>query len=105
MTLRSYIEGRYSSVGHQLGEAALLSVLSHSSIGAEDEIVLENALEAEKLFVESLPEILLFPTSVSELGVSISRTQRRDLEAYYRYKCRKLGIPDRLTQQNTVTIL
>ena len=52
-----------------------------------------------------VPELLLMPTSVSELGVSISRASRESIEKYYRMECSRLGLVDRLTEKATVRFL
>lgn len=61
---------------------------------------------AERAFVQRIPEMLLQPTSVSELGVSISRAGADALRAYYRAKCRELGLENLLdaSERPRVTI-
>lgn len=103
MTIREFIRAKYQSWGVSWSEAYL--ILPDASINVEEDITSANLRRVERALVQRLPELLLMPTSVSELGVSISRASRDAIEAYYSYKCRELGLSDELTEENTIEFL
>lgn len=55
--------------------------------------------------VKSIPSLLLFPQSISEGGMSISRAQTDDIKAYYHLKCKEYGIKDELSNRPKVKFL
>ena len=92
MTPQEYIQEKYRAMGVSL---------SDGYVSPSDDTCFSEAGGVERVhraFVESLPEFLLMPSSVSELGVSISRASKDDIAKYYRLECRRLGLPDMLSE-------
>jgi len=94
MTIREYISQKYASLGLILSEADLLDM---DLMSPDDEVTANNREDIHKSFVNHIPELLIKPQSISEGGVSISRAQKQDIEAYYKSECKKLGLYDTLT--------
>ena len=104
MTAVDYLRAKYQAMGIYASDEWLKTVV-FGKFDAYAEMRGSDADSAHRLFVESLPEVLLLPSSVSELGVSISRAKREDVEKYYRMECSRLGLVDRLTEKATVRFL
>ena len=104
MTAVDYLRAKYQAMGIYASEEWLKTII-FGKFEAYSEMKGSDADSAHRLFVESLPELLLMPTSVSELGVSISRASRESIEKYYRMECSRLGIVDRLTEKAIVRFL
>ena len=94
MTNREYISQKISSLGLTLNDADLLDM---GISNPNEEINQDNLIEVQTAFVSYIPTLLVRPISVSEGGVSISRSQRSDIEAFYRSECKRLGLYDTLT--------
>lgn len=95
MTVREYIAGKFASFGLTGYESDLEATLV--ALDAEEELSEKNIRKAEAAFVKRVPEFLLRPSSISELGVSISYASKADLRAYYALKCKELGLRDELS--------
>jgi hypothetical protein len=93
MSIKEYISQKFASLGLVLNEADLVDMgLFNSS-----ENVTESTIESvQTSFVLFIPSLLIRPTSVSEGGVSISRSQKQDIEAYYSLECKRLGLRNEL---------
>lgn len=96
MTIREYITQKYASFGVANASAEVEAVLSSIDQGADEALNSSTIRDVEVAFVRRVPDLLLYPTSVSELGVSISRAGVDALRAYYKAKCAELGIEDLL---------
>lgn len=94
MTIREYISQRLASLGLTLNEADLVDM---GFVSPDDEITEINKEEVQKGFVCFIPSILIRPQSISEGGVSISRSQKQDIEAYYSSECKRLGLYNSLS--------
>lgn len=100
MTPREYIQEKYKAMGVHASSSYVCTLLAGKGICPNRDIDFSNG-EHERVhraFVESLPEFLLMPSSVSELGVSITRASKEDIAKYYRLECRRLGLPDMLSE-------
>ena len=106
MTVKEFITKRYQSFGGVAPEHELEAVVLAGELGADANLTRETLMIAERAFVQRIPEMLLQPTSVSELGVSISRAGQDALRVYYRAKCRELGLENLLdaSERPKVTI-
>lgn len=104
MTIKEYLHHKYSSLGLAGYEAELEEVMVLGSLNPDATLDSSTMRRAERAFVERIPELLLHPSSVSELGVSISRAGVDSLKAYYSTKCKQLGIKDVLTESSKVRI-
>lgn len=101
MTPQKYIQEKYRAMGVSLSDGYVSSLLVGKGLSPSDDTCFSEAGGVERVhraFVESLPEFLLMPSSVSELGVSISRASKDDIAKYYRLECRRLGLPDMLSE-------
>lgn len=88
MRVADYIRERFSSFGVSLTPADMLSIWRGGDVELTDEVW----REVEVAMVRYVPELLLRP-HVSEGGVSI-QWDRDALLAYYRMRCRELGLKD-----------
>lgn len=103
MTIGEFIRSKYRDWGVVCTDADL--IFPGVCISPDDRLTSKNIIEVERALLGRIPELLLMPQSVSELGVSISRASREAIMTYYRYKCKELGVPDKLTERNTVRFL
>lgn len=101
MTILEYILEKYRAMGVNLSEGYVRTLLI-GKVNIHEDVYAYGGERVHRVFVESLPEFLLMPSSVSELGVSISRSSRESVEKYYRMECKRLGIPDILTEKPIV---
>lgn len=101
MTILEYILEKYRAMGVNLSEAYVQTLLA-GKVNMHEDVYTYGGDRAHRVFIESLPEFLLMPSSVSELGVSISRSSHEAVEKYYRMECRRLGIQDILSERPTV---
>lgn len=106
MTVKEFITKRYQSFGGVAPEHEVEAVVLSGELDPDAALTRETLLIAERAFVQRIPEMLLQPTSVSELGVSISRAGQDALRVYYRAKCRDLGLENLLdtSERPKVTI-
>lgn len=106
MTVKEFITKRYQSFGGVAPEHEIEAVVLAGELDPDANLTRETLLIAERAFVQRIPEMLLQPTSVSELGVSISRAGQDALRIYYRAKCRELGLENLLdaSERPKVTI-
>ena len=106
MTVKEFITKRYQSFGGVAPEHEIEAVVLAGELDPDANLTRETLMIAERAFVQRIPEMLLQPTSVSELGVSISRAGADALRAYYRAKCRELGLENLLdaSERPKVTI-
>lgn len=106
MTIKEFITKRYQSFGGVVPEHEVEAVVLAGELDPDANLTRETLMIAERAFVQRIPEMLLQPTSVSELGVSISRAGADALRAYYRAKCRELGLENLLdaSERPRVTI-
>lgn len=106
MTVKEFIAKKYQSFGGVAPEHEIESVVLAGELDPDANLTRETLLIAERAFVQRIPEMLLQPTSVSELGVSISRAGQDALRIYYRAKCRELGLENLLdaSERPRVTI-
>lgn len=106
MTVKEFITKRYQSFGGVAPEHEIEAVVLAGELDPDANLTRETLLIAERAFVQRIPEMLLQPTSVSELGVSISRAGQDALRVYYRAKCRELGLENLLdaSERPKVTI-
>ena len=106
MTVKEFIAKKYQSFGGVAPEHEIEAVVLAGELAPDADLTRETLLIAERAFVQRIPEMLLQPTSVSELGVSISRAGQDALRAYYRAKCRELGLENLLdaSERPKVTI-
>jgi hypothetical protein len=95
MTKKNYISQRFSSVGLRLTEADLID-LNITDIDAD--VNSENQNELYALFVSKIPQMLLRPASISEGGISITRANKTDIEAFYSSECNRLGLKNELVK-------
>ena len=95
MTIKEYIASKFASFGITGYEGELEAAL----VGLDPAVALDSSTlpHAEAAFVKRIPELLLRPSSVSELGISISFASKADLRAYYALKCKELGLKDELS--------
>lgn len=106
MTVKEFITKRYQSFGWVAPEHEIEAVVLAGELDPDANLTRETLMIAERAFVQRIPEMLLQPTSVSELGVSISRAGQDALRVYYRAKCRELGLENLLdaSERPKVTI-
>lgn len=106
MTVKEFITKRYQSFGGVAPEHEIEAVVLAGELDPDANLTRETLMIAERAFVQRIPEMLLQPTSVSELGVSISRAGQDALRVYYRAKCRELGLENLLdaSERPKVTI-
>lgn len=104
MTPIEYLRSKYQAMGVSLSDEYIKTLLI-GKCAMLNEMTAGDKDAVHRMFVESLPEFLLMPTSVSELGVSISRASSEAIEKYYQMECRRLGIPNRLAPQPKVRFL
>ena len=106
MTVKEFITKRYQSFGGVAPEHEIEAVVLAGELDPDANLTRETLMIAERAFVQRIPEMLLQPTSVSELGVSISRAGADALRVYYRAKCRELGLENLLdaSERPKVTI-
>lgn len=106
MTIKKFITKRYQSFGGVAPEHEIEAVVLAGELDPDANLTRETLMIAERAFVQRIPEMLLQPTSVSELGVSISRAGQDALRVYYRAKCRELGLENLLdaSERPKVTI-
>lgn len=106
MTVKEFITKRYQSFGGVAPEHEIEAVVLAGELDPDANLTRETLMIAERAFVQRIPEMLLQPTSVSELGVSISRAGQDALRVYYRAKCRELGLENLLdaSERPRVTI-
>lgn len=106
MTIKEFITKRYQSFGGVAPEHEVEAVVLAGELDPDAALTRETLMIAERAFVQRIPEMLLQPTSVSELGVSISRAGADALRVYYRAKCRELGLENLLdaSERPRVTI-
>lgn len=106
MTVKEFITKRYQSFGGVAPEHEIEAVVLAGELDPNANLTRETLMIAERAFVQRIPEMLLQPTSVSELGVSISRAGQDALRIYYRAKCRELGLENLLdaSERPRVTI-
>lgn len=98
MKISDYIKGKYSDMGISISEAGLLSIIVGAELNPEESVSPSNFRDVEIAFIRSIPDIILRPRSISELGVSISRASTDDIIAYYRSQCRKYSIEDEIKE-------
>ncbi|MDO5106030.1 DUF6706 family protein [Capnocytophaga sp.] len=94
MTKRQYILQRFASVGMQLTEADIADM---QITNVDDEVTAENQQALYVSFIKFIPMMLLRPTSITEGGVSISRANKGDIEAFYANECNRLGLKNELS--------
>ena len=106
MTVKEFIAKKYQSFGGVAPEHEIEAVVLAGELDPDAALTRETLMIAERAFVQRIPEMLLQPTSVSELGVSISRAGQDALRVYYRAKCRELGLENLLdaSERPKVTI-
>lgn len=106
MTVKEFIAKKYQSFGGVAPEHEIEAVVLAGELDPDTNLTRETLMIAERAFVQRIPEMLLQPTSVSELGVSISRAGQDALRVYYRAKCRELGLENLLdaSERPRVTI-
>ena len=106
MTVKEFIAKKYQSFGGVAPEHEIEAVILAGELAPDADLTRETLRMAERAFVQRIPEMLLQPTSVSELGVSISRAGQDALRIYYRAKCRELGLENLLdaSERPKVTI-
>lgn len=89
MTIRSYISDKLASLGLDFKEADLVDM---GIFDSEVDLTEDNIVSIRIKFTNWLPSLLIRPSNVSEGGLSISRAQASDIEAFYKSECRRLGI-------------
>lgn len=100
MTIGEFIRDKYRSWGLVCTDADL--IFPEACINPEDSLTAYNLRDVERAIVGRIPELLLRPNNVSELGVSISRADKQAIMDYYSFKCKELGVEDKLTKRNTI---
>ena len=93
MTVFEYISQQFVSLGLVLNEADCVNM---GIWNATDALTEANQPEVYISFVVYIPTLLLRPNSISEGGVSITRAQKSDIEAFYAIQCKRLGLKDLL---------
>lgn len=99
MKVSDYIKGKYADMGISMSDTGILGVIISSNLNPEESVSSDNFRDIEIAFIKSIPEIILRPQSISELGVSISRASTEDIIAYYRSQCRKYSIKDEIEEK------
>ena len=87
MTVRDYIEQKFSSYG-TLTEADILEFSLNTNLSPDEEVSKDILPEVELGMIGLIPSLLLRPTSVTESGFSIS-WDKDGLRRYYLYLCGK----------------
>lgn len=87
MTVRDYIEQKFSSYG-TLSEADVLEFSLNTNLSPDEEVSKEMLPEVELGMIGIIPSLLLRPTSVTESGFSIS-WDKDGLRRYYLYLCKQ----------------
>lgn len=87
MTVRDYIEQKFSSYG-TLSEADVLEFSLNTNLSPDEEVSKEILPEVELGMIGLIPSLLLRPTSVTESGFSIS-WDKDGLRRYYLYLCKR----------------
>lgn len=99
MTIREYLHSKYSSFGVTGFDSELEAVLVSGGLTADATLDSATMRSVEVAFVKRVPELLLLPTSISELGVSVSRAGTDALRLYYSTKCSELGLENLLEKE------
>lgn len=105
MNVSDYIRQTFLDFGVHLSDASVLRIALIMGINTDDVIVRGNIRGVDMAIVKSIPSLLLFPQSISEGGMSISRAQAGDIKAYYHLKCKEYGIKDELSNRPGVKFL
>lgn len=105
MNVSDYIRQTFLDFGVRLSDASVLKIALIAGINTDDVIVRGNIRGVDMAIVKSIPSLLLFPQSISEGGMSISRAQTDDIKAYYHLKCKEYGIKDELSNRPKVKFL
>lgn len=87
MTIRDYIEQKFSSYG-TLTEADILEFSLNTDLSPDEEVSKEILPEVELGMIGLIPSLLLRPTSVTESGFSIS-WDKDGLRQFYLYLCKR----------------
>lgn len=87
MTIRDYIEQKFSSYG-TLTEADILEFSLNTDLSPDEEVSKEILPEVELGMIGLIPSLLLRPTSVTESGFSIS-WDKDGLRQFYLYLCKQ----------------
>lgn len=87
MTVRDYIEQKFSSYG-TLTEADILDFSMTSGLSPDEEMSKDSLPEVELGMIGLIPSLLLRPTSVTESGFSIS-WDKDGLRQFYLYLCKR----------------
>lgn len=87
MTVRDYIEQKFSSYG-TISEADVLEFSLNTNLSPDEEVSKEILPEVELGMIGLIPSLLLRPTSVTESGFSIS-WDKDGLRRYYLYLCKQ----------------
>lgn len=87
MTVRDYIEQKFSSYG-TLSEADVLEFSLNTNLSPDEEVSKEILPEVELGMIGLIPSFLLRPTSVTESGFSIS-WDKDGLRQFYLYLCER----------------
>lgn len=87
MTVRDYIEQKFSSYG-TLTEADILDFSMKSGLSPDEEMSKDSLPEVELGMIGLIPSLLLRPTSVTESGFSAS-WDKDGLRQYYLYLCER----------------
>lgn len=87
MTVRDYIEQKFSSYG-TLTEADILEFSLNTDLSPDEEVSKEILPEVELGMIGLIPSLLLRPTSVTESGFSIS-WDKDGLRQFYLYLCKR----------------
>lgn len=99
MNVSDYIRQLFLDFGVRLSNASVLRISLKSGSSPDDVLGADNMEDIDKAVVKFLPSLLLFPQSVREGGMSISRSQIDDIKAYYHLKCKEYGIKDELSNR------
>lgn len=87
MTVRDYIEQKFSSYG-TLSEADVLEFSLNTNLSPDEEVSKEMLPEVELGMIGIIPSLLLRPASVTESGFSIS-WDKDGLRQFYLYLCKR----------------
>lgn len=96
VTVREYIRTKMSNWGIAYSDVYMLS--SKGCINPDEAVTQSNIRSVELHLLSIIAEMLLAPSSISELGVSISKSNMDAVMAYYKYKCKELGVKDVLSK-------
>ncbi len=106
MTVRDYIRERFLLLSLPAMESLIFDIeskLSQEGVSVEADMTHDLVQPIQIEFVKTLPNMLLAPQSISELGVSITTAKREDIISYYHSQCKALGIKDELIETETKT--